>query len=108
MTDDDRGSRGVRTACAVLLYASAQFVVLTVAAMLAYPGGNAQDPRAAGYSFFENFFSDLGQTWVRYGNLRTPNPVSFPLFVVALVTVGLAIAWAAWPGTRGTSGSACT
>jgi hypothetical protein len=91
------GARGVRVACRVLLYASAQFVVLTVAAMLVYPGGNAQDPTAVGYSFFENFFSDLGQTWVRYGNAHTANPVASPLFVVALVTVGLAVAWAAWP-----------
>jgi hypothetical protein len=81
----------------VLLYACAQFVVLTLAAMLFYPGGNAQNASAQGYSFFENFFSDLGQSWVRYGNAHTPNPVSWPLFVVALVTVGLALAWAAWP-----------
>ena len=101
----DGRSRGLVKASGVLLYACAQFVVLTIAAMLAYPGGNAQDAGAKGYSFFENFFSDLGQTWVLYGGAHTPNRVSWPLFVVALVTVGLALAWSAWPIGRRLSAS---
>ena len=104
MVDSSERSSVVARSCGVLLYACAQFAVLTVVAMLVYPGGNAQDPTAKGYSFFENFFSDLGQTWVLYGGLRTPNRVSWPLFVVAMVTVGLALAWSSWPIGRELSG----
>ena len=89
--------RGGRGACRFLLYAAAQFFVLTMTAMALYPGGNAQDPAQRGYSFFENFFSDLGQTSVRYSAARPANTVSMVLFVIALVTVGVAVVVAAWP-----------
>lgn len=91
-------------ACRALLYAALQFVALTVAAMWAYPGGNASDPAAVGYRFLDNFFSDLGQTWVLYGGLHTPNATSSALFIVAMATVGVALAWAAWPIGRAVSG----
>jgi hypothetical protein len=65
------------------------FIVMTVLAMWFYPGGTAMDSSTHGYSFFRNFFSDLGMT-------RTPsgaaNLVSLILFVAALSIVGVGLA----------------
>ena len=43
----------------LLMGAAVLFVVLTVAAMLAYPGGAKYHRASIGYLFFGNFFSDL-------------------------------------------------
>ena len=59
------------------------FVVLSAAAMLAYPGD-----ATPGYSFLNDFFSDLGTTRTR-GNL--PNLVSMALFVAAVTGAGIGI-----------------
>ena len=65
------------------------FFLMTAVAMLLYPGGTYVDPTAHGYSFFANFFSDLGAT-------RTPsgaaNTFSLILFTSALTIVGLGLA----------------
>lgn len=62
------------------------FVVLTVLAMFLYGGGTQDDTALPGYSFWENFFSDLGRTealsWM-------PNTASYILFTGALLAVGL-------------------
>lgn len=62
------------------------FIALTVLAMWFYPGGTAMDPTTHGYSFWRNFFSDLGMT-------RTPsgaaNLTSMVLLVAALSLVGM-------------------
>ena len=65
-----------------------QFVLLTLIAMLFYPGGTHDDPAAPGYSFFNNFFSDLGLTVSPSGETST---VSFFLFTLSLTLAGLAI-----------------
>lgn len=70
-----------------MLAASALFVVLTVAAMLAYPGGALYDHGSHGYLFFQNFFSDLGATKTYAGHSNTTSHV---LFIIALVGVGVA------------------
>ena len=67
---------------------SVLFVVLTLVAMWFYPGGTVGDPDTVGYSFFRNFFSDLGRTASRLG---TPNTVSAILFFVALTLAGLTL-----------------
>jgi hypothetical protein len=64
------------------------FVVLTAIAMFFYPGGTASDPTTRGYSFFTNFFSDLGRTQARNGQ---PNPIAVPLFFIALSGAGVAL-----------------
>ena len=72
----------------LLLYASGQFVVLTLAAMLLFPGGAMYEPGAKRYLFFQNFFSDLGGTRTRDGQ---SNLFSMVLFILALVSVGIAL-----------------
>jgi hypothetical protein len=80
------------------------FVVLSFAAMLFYPGGTLTDPTTSGYSFFTNYFSELGLTWTR---ARQPNTVSAILFITALTLagVGLVLFFLAFPrffsGSRG-------
>jgi hypothetical protein len=63
---------------------SSQFVMLTLIAMILYPGGTHADPTTKGYSFFRNFFSDLGLTETISGN---PKFASFLLFTVAALTI---------------------
>jgi hypothetical protein len=56
--------------------------------MLTYAGGTRLDPNSSGYSFFLNFFSDLGRT-NSFGN---PNTVSFILFLFALFVASFGVA----------------
>jgi hypothetical protein len=69
--------RFVIAACAV-------FFVLSIAAMVLYPGGRLGDAQSAGYAFFSNFFSDLGQTHTHSGQSNLPSLV---LFCCALAAV---------------------
>ncbi|MEJ2209502.1 MAG: hypothetical protein P8129_10755 [Anaerolineae bacterium] len=77
-----------RQLLAWVMAACIQFVVLTLVAMLAYPGGTVADPTTQGYRFFQNFFSDLGRTATPLGQ---PKALSFVLFVVALTGAGLGL-----------------
>ena len=65
-----------------------QFVVLTTVAMFFYPGGTHADHSTVGYSFWSNFFSDLGLITAHSGDANT---VSFSLFVTALSLAALAL-----------------
>jgi hypothetical membrane protein len=82
------GSFGQARRAEVMIAASLLFAVLTVAAMLAYPGGAKFDHTSGGYLFFQNFFSDLGATKTYSGRSNTTSHV---LFIIALVGVGLAM-----------------
>jgi hypothetical membrane protein len=62
------------------------FVVLTLIAMLVYPGGSHANLSQAGYSFSHNFFSDLG---LRQAHNGQPNPIAGVLFFAALTLAGL-------------------
>jgi hypothetical membrane protein len=62
------------------------FVVFTAIAMLTYPGGTVTDSTTVGYSFFQNFFSDLGRVTAPDGQ---SNRVSMILFLVAEIVVGI-------------------
>ena len=90
------------------------FVLLTLVAMFFYPGGTFSDVNSRGYSFFGNFFSELGMARTHNGGEKT---VSLVLFVIAMVLVGsgMVLFFVAFPGffrsTRtgrilGTAGSA--
>jgi len=72
----------------LLLYSSAQFVVLSFGAMLFYPGGAMYQPGARRYLFFENFFSDLGATVTRRSQ---SNLAAMILFAVGLTSVGIGL-----------------
>ena len=65
-----------------------QFVVLSTLAMFFYPGGTYSDESTSGYSFPQNFFSDLGRTAAHNGDSNTASMV---LFVMALSLVGLTL-----------------
>lgn len=72
----------------LLLYAALQFIVLTIIAMIVYPGGAVFALSSAHYLFFQNFFSDLGATQTPSGHSNIPSHI---LFIVALASVGLAL-----------------
>jgi hypothetical protein len=65
-----------------------QFIVLSSLAMLSYGGGTRINPNSSGYTFYLNFFSDLGRT-ESFGN---PNTVSAILFFITLFVASLAFA----------------
>ena len=67
---------------------SALFIVLTVIAMFFYPGGSLTDPTTKGYSFYSNFFSELGFLVTKSGAVNTPSAV---LFITALTMAGLGL-----------------
>lgn len=64
------------------------FILLTFAAMWFYPGGTLADPTTRGYSFFENFFSDLGFHTAQNG---AANPVAAALFFTAILLAGTSL-----------------
>jgi hypothetical membrane protein len=77
----------------LLRYAALQFIVLSVAAMVAYAGGTWWDPAAPRYRFAGNFLSDLGMTHAFSGR---SNYVSCALFGIALFSVGIALVLFVW------------
>jgi hypothetical protein len=78
-----------RLAFMLALASCIQFIVLTVAGMFFYPGGTRAEPGTTGYSFWSNFFSDLGRTATYSGDSNT---VSMSLFVTALSLAAMAFA----------------
>ena len=76
---------------------SGLFILITIAAMLVYPGGSFMDPGTQGYSFFNNFFSELGFLHTKSGAGNTPSAV---LFTSALTIAGsgLVLFFLAFPG----------
>ena len=84
--------KAIRLRCNLLLYAAVQFLVLTTIAMFLYPGGYENGDEivyhTTHYSFIHNFFSDLGATRTYTGKCNTASMV---LFIIALVSVGIAL-----------------
>jgi len=64
----------------------AQFILFTFIGMLLYTGGTYNDPTIPGYSFFLNFFSDIGRTVSHSGE---SNFVAFVFFSMAFFFVGI-------------------
>ena len=64
------------------------FVLLTVIAMILYPGGTFDNHSATRYIFLENYFSDLGRAQTFLGE---SNIVSRVLFAVALTIVAISL-----------------
>ena len=72
------------------------FVVATIVAMVAYPGGSYSDHATVGYLFDRNFFSDLGMVSAHNG---ASNTTSMALFFTALTLsgTGLVLFFLAFP-----------
>jgi len=68
------------------MFGAVQFFILTSIAMFFYAGGTAVDPDAPGYTFWANFFSDLGRTRAWSGR---DNTVSYIMFTITLILVGI-------------------
>ena len=73
---------------AVVMVGCIQFILLTIIAMLLYPGGTWDDQTTIGYSFFRNFFSDLGLITALNGEPNTPSTI---LFIIALTVAGMSL-----------------
>jgi hypothetical membrane protein len=79
-----------------VLWGCGLFILLTVLAMFLYPGGTFSDPASPGYSFFENFFSDLGMSVSHAGQANTSSRAIFTL-ALAMVGLGLIFFFLAFP-----------
>lgn len=67
-----------------MIWASILFIILTGLAMLCYPGGTVNNHNSVGYSFLQNFFSDLG----RYKTfLQKPKLLSLTFFFLSILIV---------------------
>ena len=66
--------------------ATALFILLQIAGMIVYPGGTLHDISTQGYSFTNNFFSDMGTYAARNGD---PNYLSMIIFSFSLTIVGI-------------------
>jgi len=62
-------------------------VLFGALSMFLYPGGTVLDPNATGYSFFQNFISDLGMTVTHGGQA---NSLGAALFIASFGAVVLA------------------
>jgi hypothetical protein len=73
------------TVFVVVIRGTLAFFVLTIIAMFFYPGGTLYNPNTVGYSFFGNFFSDLGLLVTMSG---ASNLAAAALFFVGTSIVG--------------------
>ena len=65
-----------------------QYIVITAIAMFFYPGGSQSDPNAEGYTFFGNYFSDLGHSVAINGQVNT---ISQILYILATTVYGVTL-----------------
>jgi len=67
------------------IFSGIQYLILTVITMFLYPGGTHQNHETNGYTFGENFFSDIGRTVALDG---TSNLLSAGIYFWAMLCVG--------------------
>jgi hypothetical protein len=82
--DSYRWNRGILAFCLVCFTV---YVLFNPLAMILYPGSTSTDQDSEGYSFLDNFFSDLGMVHTYGGE---PKTLSLVLFASALVLIGIA------------------
>src|SRR3954468_23249078 len=70
-------------------WAACAALVLIVIAIALYPGGTHRDSRTSGYSFSQNFLSDLGMTVTHGGHA---NGVGARVFTASFALLALSIA----------------
>jgi hypothetical membrane protein len=73
----------------IAIVAITQFVVIVPRAMAAYPGGMISDRNSKGYSWSNNWLSDLGRTQALNGDV---NAKSAQLFNTSIIALGLFLA----------------
>jgi hypothetical protein len=64
------------------------FLLFTTIAMFFYTGGIMHNPTTVGYTFTENFFSDLGM-WTAFNG--QPNTISYLLFTLGASIAGIGL-----------------
>ena len=84
----ETGIRLWRWGNAVSCFGVIQFLCLCLWATAAYPGGTLVEHNTVGYSFSENFLSDLGRSVAWSGE---SNATAEGLFTTAMVVLGLSI-----------------
>ena len=72
----------------VQMIGCAQFILFTIIGMIFYTGGTYNDPTTPGYSFFENFVSDIGRTVSHSGE---SNFIAFLFFSIAFFIGGVSL-----------------
>ena len=72
----------------LIIFGCIQYVILTTLAMIFYAGGTAVNKNAPGYSFWANFFSDLGMVKAWSGR---DNTISYIIYTVSLTIVGVVV-----------------
>ena len=70
----------------LMIFGCIQFVILTSLAMILYAGGTAVNKNAPGYSFWANFFSDLGMVKAWSGR---DNTISYIIYTVTSTSLGV-------------------
>ncbi|MFX0057545.1 MAG: hypothetical protein ACFE8J_04520 [Candidatus Heimdallarchaeota archaeon] len=67
-----------------------QYIIFTGIAMIFYTGGILTNPNTTGYSFWQNFFSDLGRTVALSGR---SNIISFSIFTISALILVFSLAF---------------
>ncbi len=89
----------------LIVLAYVQYVVLIIVAMFYYPGGTFSNHDTVGYSFWNNFISDLGRRVSLSGD---PNTISRSLYEISqcILYLILSLFFAALPRLFGKAKSA--
>ncbi|MFX0059200.1 MAG: hypothetical protein ACFE85_14235 [Candidatus Hodarchaeota archaeon] len=74
-----------RNSFLLIIIGPLQYIICTSIAMIFYAGGTFTNPNATGYSFWQNFFSDLGRTIALSGNSNTISLIIFMISAIILV-----------------------
>jgi hypothetical protein len=72
-----------------LIIAIFQFIIFSTLAMIFYRGGTLRDPNLSNYSFWANYFSDLGRTKSLSGK---SNLLSCVIYTISGITLAISVA----------------
>jgi hypothetical protein len=78
----------IKTMSIITIVGSALFLILTIIAMITYPGGTTSNYYETRYIFLRNYFSDLGRFTTFQGE---SNLTTMILFAISLTIVGIAL-----------------
>lgn len=78
----------ITTMSIITIVGSVLFLLLSIIAMIIYPGGTKFNHYETRYIFLRNYFSDLGRTTTFLGESNLPTMI---LFAISLTIVGIAL-----------------